>query len=335
MSKKFRMLLLCSVVAAFIAFAALLGFFTGGAARPVPLPNPNGYDDFLAAAGLVTGVAFDSWTFEKDELRKFVPTNAEPLRLLHLGLTRTCSVPTDSALTNLAATLNDLPKLKRLAWLLVAEGRLAELENRPADAARSYVDTVRFGNEISRGGFMINRLVGVACESIGGSRLAGLTPKLDCDQVRAVIGDLEKMDDAAVTWDEVRQNEKRFCRYQLRKVLNPIRWVTGTWQIWSAGKLSEQKHNRLVARLRLLTAGLALRCYQTEQGRAPSQLEQLVPSHLRRVPLDPFSGRPLIYRISGTNWLLYSVGPDGVDDGGRPAGRSTSSKGDLLFDSPW
>ncbi|HWX20182.1 MAG TPA: hypothetical protein VN578_09795 [Candidatus Binatia bacterium] len=53
------------------------------------------------------------------------------------------------------------------------------------------------------------------------------------------------------------------------------------------------------------------------------------------MPQDPFSDKPLIYRPSGTNWLLYSVGVDGVDDGGKPVGKGVWSKGDLFFDSVW
>jgi hypothetical protein len=46
----------------------------------------------------------------------------------------------------------------------------------------------------------------------------------------------------------------------------------------------------------------------------------------------------MLYHPRGTNWLLYSVGEDGVDDGGKPAGRSVSgtvTKGDLFYDSPY
>jgi hypothetical protein len=86
--------------------------------------------------------------------------------------------------------------------------------------------------------------------------------------------------------------------------------------------------------LRLLAAELALRCYRSKHGQPPARLDDLVPALLKRVPLDPFSNRPMIYRPQGTNWLLYSVGTDGVDDGGKRAGRDISSKGDLFFDSP-
>jgi hypothetical protein len=80
---------------------------------------------------------------------------------------------------------------------------------------------------------------------------------------------------------------------------------------------------------------LALRCYQSEQGHPPARLADLVTNYLSAVPQDPFSGKPMIYRPQGTNWLLYSAGPDGVDDGGRPAARAWPLRGDILFDSSW
>ena len=36
-----------------------------------------------------------------------------------------------------------------------------------------------------------------------------------------------------------------------------------------------------------------------------------------RIPQDIFSGHTLIYRPSEAGYMLYSVGPNGKDDGGR------------------
>jgi hypothetical protein len=72
--------------------------------------------------------------------------------------------------------------------------------------------------------------------------------------------------------------------------------------------------------------------------RPPARLADLVTHYLSGVPQDPFTGQALIYRPQSTNWLLYSVGPDGVDDGGKPVGRSVSGavpKGDMFYDSPY
>jgi len=44
-----------------------------------------------------------------------------------------------------------------------------------------------------------------------------------------------------------------------------------------------------------------------------------VPSYLKSIPNDPFvEKKPLIYKKTAKGYLLYSVGPDGVDDGGKP-----------------
>jgi hypothetical protein len=266
------------------------------------LPNPNGYDEFVKAGEAVLGNVGDFPTLDHDSLAALVSTNAEPLRLLRLGLTRQCVMPMDSALTNAAGGMNQLARMKRLVQLLAAEGRLREMENRPAEAARSYVEALRFGNEMSRGGFIITRLVGIACEAIGYAPLAKLVPKLNPDEARAVLRDLDKLDTGHVTWAEVKQSERRFMRYQIRQHLNPITWVMGWWQSRRAVQRAELKHKTVVAHEHLIVAELALRGYQSEQGHPPARLDDLAIHYLSHVPVDPFSGQPLVYRAQGTNW---------------------------------
>ena len=70
---------------------------------------------------------------------------------------------------------------------------------------------------------------------------------------------------------------------------------------------------------RLLETRLALRAYRLRNGRYPANLNELVPSYLPQVPIDPFSDNQLLkYRADGNMYLLYSIGPDRVDDGGKP-----------------
>jgi hypothetical protein len=330
-----RLLLLAFALAAGAVLVALLAFTMGRSPVRSPLPNPNGYDDFIKAGEAVLGNVDDFPELDHDSLRDLVSTNAEPLRLLRLGLTRQCLVPMDPTLTNNAA-FRQLPGMRRLVQLLEAEGRLREMENRSAEAARSYVDAIRYGNEMSRGGFLITWLAGVYCEKIGCTRLAKLVPNLNPDEARAVLTALDKLDAGRVTWAEVQQGERRERRYQLSKESNPVVWVRVWWEWRQAMPRAETKYKDVVARERLLAAELALRCYQSERGLPPARLGELATNYLSHVPEDPFSGKPLIYRAQGTNWLLYSVGPDGVDDGGTPVGPvvGSESKGDLFFDSP-
>ena len=70
----------------------------------------------------------------------------------------------------------------------------------------------------------------------------------------------------------------------------------------------------------LLISALALHRYQLRHGRFPPDLESLAPEFLAAVPLDFMNGQPLRYRLEpGGSFRLYSVGADGVDDGGNPA----------------
>jgi hypothetical protein len=74
-----------------------------------------------------------------------------------------------------------------------------------------------------------------------------------------------------------------------------------------------------VAKQMIVTA-IALKRYQLKHGNYPPDLNSLVPEFVPAVPLDPVDGQPLRYRLKtdGT-FLLYSVGPNGKDDGGNPS----------------
>jgi len=79
---------------------------------------------------------------------------------------------------------------------------------------------------------------------------------------------------------------------------------------------------------RLLTTSLALRAYSLDHGGAyPASLGGLCPKYLTHVPIDPFGNgmAPLIYRGVKSTYLLYSIGPDGKNDGGRPFLHRTTS----------
>ncbi|HEV3440712.1 MAG TPA: hypothetical protein VG122_25375 [Gemmata sp.] len=61
----------------------------------------------------------------------------------------------------------------------------------------------------------------------------------------------------------------------------------------------------------------ALARYQRDNGKFPEKLGALAPKYLPQAPRDLFSGKAPIYRATGDGYLLYSVGVNGIDDGGR------------------
>ncbi len=66
-----------------------------------------------------------------------------------------------------------------------------------------------------------------------------------------------------------------------------------------------------------LHVAFALAVYQRDHRAYPKGLAELAPKYLTQVPGDLFSGKALIYRPGEKGYLLYSVGPNGKDDGGR------------------
>ncbi len=61
---------------------------------------------------------------------------------------------------------------------------------------------------------------------------------------------------------------------------------------------------------------LALSEYHRANGSYPRELDELVPKYLPRTPIDYADRKPLRYRRGGAEYVLYSVGYDGEDDGG-------------------
>jgi hypothetical protein len=57
-----------------------------------------------------------------------------------------------------------------------------------------------------------------------------------------------------------------------------------------------------------------LRAFRQQNGRYPADLTELGPG--ARHAIDPFTGQPFAYRLNGEDFDLYSIGADGVDQGG-------------------
>jgi hypothetical protein len=96
---------------------------------------------------------------------------------------------------------------------------------------------------------------------------------------------------------------------------------------------------RKVANVRCMLTLLAVERYRRQQGAWPKTLAELTPKLLKAVPLDPYDGKPLRYMEVPDGVIVYSIGPDRADDGGRinrahPAATGTDI-GYQLWDVPW
>ncbi len=102
-------------------------------------------------------------------------------------------------------------------------------------------------------------------------------------------------------------------------------------------RVSEIAYRGTVTHQATLTV-LALRRWWIEKGEYPAALHDLVAAgYLKELPQDPFSDKPLVYRKTDGELILYSLGYNFTDDGGeagkdrkgRP--RIWSNEGDTVF----
>lgn len=88
---------------------------------------------------------------------------------------------------------------------------------------------------------------------------------------------------------------------------------------------ADDAHNRTGMGLLLLR--FALQAYHAEHGAFPAALTALTPSYLQHLPTDLYAdGKPFHYQRQGSSYKIWSVGRDGIDNGGAitaPQGYAT------------
>jgi len=86
------------------------------------------------------------------------------------------------------------------------------------------------------------------------------------------------------------------------------------------GSLRSDAERIAHSRAMLMCANVAIAAerFRRKQGSWPKGPEQLVPAYLPEWPNDPFDDHPLRYKRHASGKLtIYSVGPNGMDDGGK------------------
>lgn len=105
--------------------------------------------------------------------------------------------------------------------------------------------------------------------------------------------------------------------------VNPAPWEGTLWHLI----------RRSEARLRGTQCLVALRRWQLEHAEPPPDLETLVKAAgMPRVPMDPYSDKPLRLGSVAGKAVIYSVGPDDQDDGAKVEWNLVpGEKGDFIF----
>jgi hypothetical protein len=126
-------------------------------------------------------------------------------------------------------------------------------------------------------------------------------------------------------------------RYNASMALDvPIRRRTLLRGFGPAGAPATKQDLRTIAQLRAARVALAVQHYRLAKRRLPEGLAELVPAYLDAAPKDPFDGQDMRYERLAVGYVVYSIGEDLSDDGGkeeppRTKGRRERGNYDITF----
>ncbi len=141
---------------------------------------------------------------------------------------------------------------------------------------------------------------------------------------------------------QVKAQPTDFLRIDLRalprytpKIVRPVKHLLAQQFVNTSFKLASAEASSL-AELRSLIVALACERYRLATGAWPKFLDDLQPAFLKEIPPDPYTGQALLFRQLPDGVVIYSVGVNGVDDGGAvlAIGGSPKDRGVKLINPP-
>lgn len=226
-----------------------------------------------------------------------------------------CEVPTYTSEAEFGnRILKEPANLRKLARLFEAEAEGSRSDNDFERAAKSCIDIFRMYSSI-RGGITIHRLTLVTVGAMGQRGLLRLLPLLPAEVATASAKELQEMLKHMEAPEATFKRDREFERRVYGTMKSALaRFASGSQRLDSQILLVIKARETA---LRLTPIELAIQSFKVEQKRLPKNLNELIPKYLADLPSDELSGKPFAYHIFGRRSVVYSVGLNRKDDGGK------------------
>lgn len=294
-----------------LAVAALLWALRSPVpSTPVAVPIPNGYDCITKSPPFVTTADEPPSRNDKDfslaKAKHYLTNNEAVLPLVQAALTNQWGVPFQFSTDWLTDHFSrDLPQAKRIAQLFSCAGYVAEQEGRSRDAVILYLDGLKFGSAVGRGGLIIDSLVSVADERIAIRCLDLIEPQLNADDCRFVLAELQKWKKNRESFQVTEEREKKWAdvygrlqvgvfRMEMMRIFEMIKAKSLHPEAAVIAK-AKAKHAAVIEQVQQLEVRLALRAFELDHKAAAKGWADLVPTYLPNIPTNSETGRPLTH----------------------------------------
>lgn len=303
---------------------------------PPVLPVPNGYDELLQASKLLAPrTGFYQVDMDAEELATVVKHNLPALELVRKALKKECLVKIDWSAneTGMTTQFGQANPLRDLARAFAAAARLANINNQPEEAVSYGLEILDLAPAIAVGGFMIDQLVANAVYGRGIDVLRGQVEQLSHEDCLRLLKKLQATSLHLEAGEEILRREAAYFR-QTQGIATSLMMssVMKSQQQQSLETLDISQKQLQTLNL-LLQTHLALRVFKLNFKHLPTNLDRLAPDYFKQLPNDPFTDNPLVYLPHATGYQLYSVGPNGIDDGGTDDANNNSNNDDLQLEN--
>lgn len=295
---------------------------------PPPVPSPNGFDDLQRAAKMLAPRTGFYDEMDVDELEQVVAANEAALKITRAALRDPIAMPMDWTTypaTGAQAKLNQVQNIRQLARALVAEARLNQAKN-PKAAIQAILDALKMGAESVQGGLMVHFLAGLGIQTMAIKELKTLVeqhPELGPEVEYGLRShQIENNEDA----EEVTAREIAYINHATTGISGWLMRRHLDELVRPSVEATLEAELRATAQQELFLAHLVINAYYLKHSAWPKTLE----GDALSMPLDPYSNRPFIYRVTENGYQLYSVGSNKVDDGGQ--GDATGNGLDFVYD---
>lgn len=277
------------------------------------------------------------------EIGSFLAANRDLLEQVRVTLSPACRVPVVYDKSHFEQHSDSFLMLRDLATALRWKIEELAAKGEFVPAARWAIDLLDLANGVRRGGLIVDSQVSIA---VGGhsavEQLRRIRHQLPADYRPSLIEELTRVDAQHEPFAEILARDREWERRVDLPPYNP-RDAWTPEMLEQLEQIDRETHAKVkeylasedppntepdnydfirlqnmesLAKLRLLAIDTALRLWQSTRGRYPESLDELTPEILPTLPLDPYAAAPFRYRRHGDQFLLYSVGYSGVDQGG-------------------
>jgi len=220
------------------------------------------------------------------------------------------------------ATTDNHSPLRSIARALSQKAQFEFADGQIDQSLSSSVLAIRLREPAAGNMLLASELVALSIEGIGERSAVEAIPQASRQAIAKALEHVLEVDTQMPPAESIYENEQA------------VGWQSGNWHRRLRLLCEESSTrdtfesvleaiNRVQATRKQLIAILALELYRHDTGNYPDSLKSLVPHYLAAVPHDPFSACgenvPLKYEAlsSGSDYLLYSVGFNQQDDGGK------------------